>query len=74
MLSIFDGQPQTYIDWAAEYFEESYKESGIPLETVTKIYAGQTLTKKMILSIVYDLEDWEKLKSDLTEIDYPYDF
>lgn len=25
MLKIFDGQPQTYIDWATEYFEESYK-------------------------------------------------
>lgn len=74
MLNIFDGQPQTYVNWATEYFEESYKESGIPLDIVTKIYAGQTLTKEMVLSIVDDLEDWEQLKADLTEINYPYDF
>ena len=74
MLNIFDGQPQTYIDWATDYFEESYKESGIPLDTVSKIYSGQTLTKEMVLSIVDELEDWEQLEKDLIEIDFPYDF
>lgn len=74
MLNIFDGNPQTYIDWATEYFEESYKESGIPLETVKKIYAGQILTKKMVLSIVDEVEDWEQLEADLKEIGYPYHF
>jgi hypothetical protein len=71
---IFDGQPQTYIDWATDYFEESYKESGIPLDTVSKIYTGQTLTKEMVLSIVDELEDWEQLETDLNEIGYPYNF
>ncbi len=74
MLSIFDGQPKSYIDWATEYFEESYKESGVPLDIVTQIYDGQTLTKPMVLSIVDELEDWEQLERDLIEIDYPYDF
>jgi len=74
MLNIFDGQPQTYINWATEYFEESYRESGIPLDTVTKIYSGQTLTKEMVLSIVDKLEDWEQLEKDLIEINYPYVF
>ncbi|KAF2509130.1 hypothetical protein [Flavobacterium foetidum] len=74
MLNIFDGNPQTYIDWATEYFEESYIESGIPLNTVTKIYNGQTLTKEMVLSIVEELEDWEQLENDLNEIGYPYNF
>lgn len=74
MLNIFDGQPQTYIDWATVYFEESYKESGIPLNTVTKIYGGETLTKEMVLSIIDELEDWEPLKADLKEINYPYGF
>jgi hypothetical protein len=74
MLNIFDGEPQTYIDWATDYFEESYKESGIPFDTVTKIYSGQTLTKEMVLSIVDELEDWEQLEKDLIEINYPYDF
>ena len=74
MLTIFDGQPQTYINWATKYFEECYKESGIPLDTVTKIYSRQALTKEMVLSIVDKLEDWEQLEKDLIEIDYPYDF
>jgi hypothetical protein len=74
MLNIFDGQPQTYIDWATNSFEEWYKESGIPLDTVTKIYGRQTLTKDMVLSIVDKLEDWEQLEKDLIEIDYPYNF
>lgn len=74
MLTIFDGNPQTYIDWATEYFESSYKESGIPLETVTEIYNGKTLTKEMVLSIVDDLEDWKQLEDDLKEINYDFDF
>lgn len=74
MLAIFDGNPQTYIDWANEYFEESYSEFGIPIETVTAIYNGKTLTKEMVLSIVDELEDWEQLENDLNEIGYPYYF
>jgi hypothetical protein len=74
MLYIFDGHPQTYIDWATNYFEESYKETGIPLDTVTKIYSGDTLTKEMVLSIVSEMEDWEQLEKDLIDINYPYNF
>lgn len=74
MLNIFDGQPQTYIDWATDYFDESYKESGIPMDTTSKIYSGQTLTKEMVLSIVEELQDWEQLVTDLNEIGYPYNF
>ncbi|MCD0475955.1 hypothetical protein LPB87_16265 [Flavobacterium sp. EDS] len=74
LLAIFDGNPQTYINWASEYFDESYKETGIPLKTVTEIYQGKTLTKEMVLSIVDEIEDWELLEEDLKEINYKYDF
>ncbi|KIA99978.1 hypothetical protein OA93_04005 [Flavobacterium sp. KMS] len=74
LLTIFDGNPQTYIDWASEYFDESYKETGIPLKTVTEIYQGKILTKEMVLSIVDEIEDWELLEEDLKEINYEYDF
>lgn len=70
LLAVFDGNPQTYIDWASEYFEET----GIPLKTVTEIYQGKTLTKEMVLSIVDDIEDWELLEEDLKEINYEYNF
>lgn len=74
MLEIFDGNPQTYIDWASEYFEDSYKETGIPLEIVTKIYDGAVLTKEMVLSIVEEIEDWKLLETNLKEMNYAYKF
>lgn len=74
MLAIFDGNPQTYVDWATVYFEESYKESGIPLAIVKQIYEGKKLTKDMVLSLVNEVEDWDQLEADLQEIDFPYQF
>ncbi|MGI9652044.1 hypothetical protein [Chryseobacterium sp. RLHN22] len=74
MLNIFDGNPQTYIDWATEYYHENAIGTGIALEPVTEVYNGKTLTKKMVLSIVEELEDWKQLEEDLNEIGYPYNF
>ncbi|MGQ2983336.1 hypothetical protein [Flavobacterium sp.] len=68
MLSIFDYEPQSYINYASDYFETE-----LPLPTVASIYSGETLTKEMVLSIVEDLADWDVLKKDLIEIDYPFD-
>lgn len=74
ILNVFDANPQTYIDWATEYFEGNFIESGISLETVTDIYSGKILTKELVLTIVEDLEDWQQLENDLNEIGYPYNF
>ncbi|MCL1991744.1 MAG: hypothetical protein FWG66_02215 [Spirochaetes bacterium] len=74
ILSILDGNPQTYIDWAQDYFGEACKEGRLPIDTVTKIYSGETLTKEMVLSLAGELEDWHQLEEDLKEIGYPYDF
>lgn len=72
LLSPLDGKPETYIKWALEYFKESYKEEGIPLDTVASIYNQESLTSEMVLSIVPQLEDWEQLKEDLIEISFPH--
>lgn len=74
MLAIFDGNPQTYVDWATEYFEGYCKETGISLETVTQIYEGKTLTKEMVLSVAEEVRNWKLLEEDLKEINYPYNF
>jgi len=74
MLNVFDGNPQTYVDWATEYFDESFIETGISLETVAEVYNGKTLTKEMVFTIVDELEDWKQLEDDLDEIGYPYNF
>ena len=71
MLQILDANPQTYIDWATEYHEDSFAEDGISFATVRRIYDGEELTKEMVLSVVDDFEDWGQLKDDLLEINYP---
>lgn len=73
-LAFFEEDPTTYVEWATDYFEGSYVKSGIPIATVTKIYQGQVLTKKMVLTIVDELEDWKQLETDLKEIGYPFNF
>jgi hypothetical protein len=72
LLGPLDGKPETYIKWASAYFEGTYSTGGIPLETVTRIYNQEPLSKEMVLSITAGLEDWEQLEADLIEISYPY--
>jgi hypothetical protein len=72
LLSPLDANPETYVKWATDYFKGSYKESGIPVEVVSRIFNKEPLTREMVLSIVNELEDWEQLTEDLIEISYPY--
>jgi hypothetical protein len=75
LLYILDGHPRTYIDWAQEYFEEDrFHKDGLPVGTVTQLYYGETLTKPMVEALVTHVADWEALRRDLDEINYPYDF
>lgn len=73
-LSFLDKDADNYIEWATEYFEGSYNESGIPIETIQKLYQGELLTREMVLSMVDELKDWDQLEEDLAEINYPYQF
>ncbi|SHJ07979.1 hypothetical protein SAMN02745146_2217 [Hymenobacter daecheongensis DSM 21074] len=75
LLYILDGHPRTYVAWAQEYFEaETFHPAGLPLTTVAQLYYGETLTKPMVLALVKHIADWEQLRRDLDEINYPYDF
>ncbi|MCC8154876.1 MAG: hypothetical protein LIP01_12155 [Tannerellaceae bacterium] len=75
LLSIFDGRPETYIEWADEYyFEGEHPDGEIPLEVVRQIYQGKVLTKEMVLKLTDEFEEWEQLKEDLEEIGYPFAF
>lgn len=71
LLSALHPNPASYTAWATTYFN-SFKQTGIPIDVVTRIYAQEALTKEMVLSIVRQLEDWELLQEDLAEISYPY--
>lgn len=72
LLSPLDGNPETYIKWASDYFKGSYKEEGISIEIVTAIFNQEPLSKEMVLTLVPALEDWDLLLEDLEEISFPY--
>ncbi|GAA4018438.1 hypothetical protein GCM10022408_35260 [Hymenobacter fastidiosus] len=75
LLYILDGHPRTYVEWAQEYFEEdTFPKDGLPVVAVAQLYYGETLTKTTVLSLVKHIADWEQLRRDLDEIDYPYVF
>jgi hypothetical protein len=74
LLQIFDGQPQTYIDWATEYYEPNFFVGEDTYKVVSAIYEGKSLTKAMVLTLDNGLENWSQLMADLEEINYPYQF
>lgn len=67
LLSILDGKPETYANWAESYFEP---EQPLKLTSVGKIYAHAPLTKALAKSLNPDC-DFEQLSEDLEEIGYP---
>ena len=84
LLNIFDGNPETYINWAYEYFfdytqdedeeEDDYKAKPTSFEPVFEIYQEKKLTKEMVLLLDKNFDDWKRLEEDLKEINYHYDF
>ena len=71
MLKIFDGNPQTYNDWAIDYYEDGFIVNENTLNVVSDIYQGKVLTKSMVETINKDIDHWQQLKEDLAEISYP---
>ena len=72
LLHLLDGKPLTYKNWAEEYYEENFEENELKLELVEKIYDGTIITKELVLELNPELDDFEKLKSDLNEIGYEH--
>lgn len=66
LLDIFDLNPQTYREFAREYYEVD-----IPLATIEKIYNLEPLTLDMVNALNPDLQDFSALKKDLNQIGYP---
>ncbi len=73
MLKIFDGNPQTYIDWATNYYEGGFLVNENTLKVVSDIYQGKVLTKSMVKTINNEIHHWKQLEEDLAEINYPND-
>lgn len=70
LLFIFDGKPETYIAWASEYFEGSYRGQEVSPSVVNKIYREEPLTRDMVMELVSEVHDWDQLQSEMEEIDY----
>lgn len=73
LLFILDGKPETYKDWAEEYYEGELEDE-VPLYIVEGVYQGKVLTKEMVVALNPSLTDWNNLKDELDEIAYPYSF
>ena len=72
MLYIFDGNPQTYVEWAKQYYEDGFTVKPDTMQIISSLYQGATLTKSMVHSLVDKIEDWQQLTDDLKEINYPH--
>ena len=65
LLKLLDGNPLTFRKWAEEYYEIELKQ-----ELIEDVFKGKEITDELIKELNPELEDIEKLKSDLDEIGY----
>src|SRR5579859_2555985 len=65
MLSILDGNPNTYKEWAEAYYEQS-----VSLPPVLHIYEHKVLTSEIVSELNPSVE-FKSILGDATEIDYP---
>ena len=75
LLYILDNNPETYQKFAVDYYEDEFEFdiSKLDINIVKQIYNHSVLTKEIALKLNPNLEDFEKLKTDLDEIGYPYE-
>lgn len=74
LLYIFDGNPETYAEWANEYYIEETDRDPIDTAAVARIYQHEPLTRELVREIIEPLEDWAQLETDVQAIGYPYQF
>lgn len=65
LLAILDGKPNTYRDWAEEYYEHE-----VDLTAVRAVYDHEPLTEELIRTLNPDLA-LSLLDEDIREIGYP---
>lgn len=65
LLWMFDGRPETYVDYASEYFEKT-----LEVDLVRRIYAHETLSSLLVTGLNAEAS-WEDILNDAREIHYP---
>ena len=71
LLYIFDNEPETYADWANEYYLDETEREPLATEAVAAVYQHEPLTKTAALALNNELTDWPQLAADLMAIGYP---
>ncbi|MDY3595648.1 hypothetical protein [Anaerotignum sp.] len=67
LLSMIDGNPQTYVEYG------KWHSADLPLEVVGQLCEGVPLTKEMILALNPKRSEWDEIKAGLDRIGYPND-
>ena len=65
LLSLLDGDPRSYVAFAADYFERE-----VPLEAVRAVYAHEPLSSD-IAKVLNPLINLAEIEGDVAEIGYP---
>jgi hypothetical protein len=65
LMWMFDGKPETYVEFAADYHEKT-----LNIDFIRKIYAQETLTPAMVAELNPGAS-WESTAKDAEEIHYP---
>ena len=65
MLSMYDGNPQTYVQYAHKYFEVA-----VSVEAVRRVFEHVPLSQSLILQFPR-AAGYESLLKDAAEIGYP---
>lgn len=65
LLQYLDGRPQTYHDWATEYYERD-----VPLAAIRSIYAHKPVNQSLVTELNAEVA-LSELNDDVDEIGYP---
>ena len=65
LMSALDGRPESYRDWATEYYEQD-----VSLAAVRHVYLHRPLTRALVARLNPDLS-LDDLAEDVEEIGYP---
>ena len=65
LLFVFDGKPETYKDFAEEYYKKE-----IPISSIKGLYEHRILTKELVQTINIEISI-KDLQKDINEIGYP---
>jgi hypothetical protein len=65
LLWMFDRRPETYVDFASEYYEKT-----LEVDLIRRIYAHETLSLLLVTGLNAEAS-WEEIVNDAKEIRYP---